>query len=150
MKEKVKRQTQVMVYPEKKVNNARITTINLKDKTIKTPCYFPKIRTVKELDILTDEKKINDYFQGIFFDILNVSSLNREKTILHPKQKRLIPAVKLDFKTLKGFIPIFIDPNTEYLYLMNKQKRKQYKNLPSLPQISKLASPLPLMDTEKV
>jgi hypothetical protein len=80
MKEKVKRQTQVMVYPEKKVNNARITTVNLKDKTIKTPCYIPKIRTPKELDIITDEKKINDYFQGIFFDILNVSSLNREKT----------------------------------------------------------------------
>lgn len=122
MKEKVKRLTQVMIYPEKKVNNARITTISLNNKTIKTPCYIPKIRTSKELDIITDEKKINDYFQGIFFDILNVSSLNREKTIINPKQTRLIPMIKLDFKTLKSIRPVFIDPNTEYLYLNNEQK----------------------------
>ncbi len=134
MKEKVKRSTQVMIYPEKKVNNARITTINLNNKTIKTPCYIPKIRTSKELDIIIDEKKINDYFQGIFFDILNVSSLNREKTIFNPKQTRLIPMISYDFKTLKGILPVFIDPNTEYVYLNNKQKRTQYKNLPSLPQ----------------
>jgi hypothetical protein len=134
MNEKVKRSTQVMIYPERKVNNARITTISLNNKTIKTPCYIPKIRTSKELDIIIDEKKINDYFQGIFFDILNVSSLNREKTIFNPKQTRLIPMITYDFKTLKGILPVFIDPNTEYLYLINKQKRRQYKNLPSLPQ----------------
>ena len=132
--EKVKRLTQVMIYPEKKVNNARTTSIQIKNKTIQTPCYMPKIRTIKELDIITDAKKINDYFQGIFFDILNISSLSREKKIIHPKQTRLIPAVKFDFRTLKEIIPIFVDPNTEYFYFKNLQKRKQYKNLPSLPK----------------
>ena len=134
-KEKVKRPTQVMGYPEKKVNNARITTIQLKNKKIQTPCYLPKIRKLKELDIITDENKINDYFQGVFFDILNVSALSRERKIIHPQQTRLIPAVKFDFRMLKELLPVFIDPNTEYFYFNNSQKRKQYRNLPSLPSI---------------
>jgi len=135
MKEKkVKRATQVVVISEDKVNNARETTVQIRNKTIQTPCYFPKIRTPKELDIISNENKINDYFQGVFFDILNIASISREKKIIKSTQTRLIPAVTFDFRTLKELMPVFIDPNTECFYFQSEQKRKQYKNLHSLPR----------------
>jgi hypothetical protein len=119
---------------EKISNNSRITTTKIGKKKIVTPCYFTKIKTPIEIDLICDEKKLNQQHQGVFFDLINIDTINREKKIITTTQQRLIPSIKFDFRTLKQIVPIFIDPNIEYFYFKNTSKRKKYRNLLGIPR----------------
>jgi hypothetical protein len=131
---KIERSSQILVNEEKTSNQSRKTTTKIGKKKIVTPCYISKIKTPSEIDLICDEKKINDVHQGVFFDLTDIGIINREKKIVATAQQRLIPKITFDFRMLKEIIPIFIDPNIEYFYFKNIQKRTKYRNLLGLPR----------------
>lgn len=112
---------------------AKKLSVEIGNKSIRTPCYMTKIQKDYELNVLCDFKYPLEHLQGIFYDIFNVDKVIKQKESNSAQIDLFKNKVEIDYMNLKKRIPIFIDPCTEYFYHNVEQKRNDFLSIPSLP-----------------